>query len=550
LDEVAVRLGRPPGDAAQIYAEAVARWGDQADRHIVGDYCAIVMSPSAQRLRLSRSPITAPPLTWYRGGDLIVASSVPRVIFASGVSPSIDFEKLAASLSFDYRADGSCFYQGLEDVPLGAVIHLGRDGVRCNRWYGEDSLPAIAAITDEDALEQAERLIADAVKASLAGARKPGVTLSGGLDSPLVALEVLRQLPAPQKLPTFTFVPDPEWDGIVTGDMMGDERPIVEAFAGANPRIEAHFYDNSGLGFDARLDELLVATGYPSVGLPNLYLFHGPWEGAREAGCDMLLDADWGNQTFSNEGRYAFVEFFLRGQWKELYLVLKNRPGDSRSVARKFLSLTLLQLLPDAALSAVVRRRHRRASRVGLISALRDSPSRPALDRHVARSRRAEIVADFLSPRPAAEAMRQGFEQLYGMPQRSVPTYRPLAEFCMTLPTRMFARHGEQRWLARQLLKGRVPEGQRNNRRYGQHSVDWHVRLGRQRGELRRQLLAWQGIPQVAQLIDIERLLGLLDEWPPQTDWDPAIVMPRGMALPRAIAAARFIDFVSGRNAL
>lgn len=547
-EEVASLLGCAPADPAHVYAAAVARWGDAADRRIIGDYCAIGMPESGGSLRLSRSPITAPPLTWHRGDGLIVASSVPRVIFAAGVTARVDFGKLAASLAFDYREDERSFYEGLGEVPIGSVVHLNRDGARTHRWYSAASLPQIARISDREALEQADALIAEAVAASLAGSRKPGLTLSGGLDSPLVALEALRQLPATQSLPTFTFVPEPGWDGIVTGDMMGDERPFVEAFAAANPRIEPQFFDNAGLGFDARLEDLLLATGYPSAGLANLYLFHGPWRGAREAGCDVLLDADWGNQTFSNEGRFAFVENFLRGRWGELYRHLRDRPGDGRSLPAKFASLTLLQLLPDRLLSAVVQARHRRAPRRALVSALREIPIDPALDRHVQRSRRAEIVADFIAPRPEAEAMRQGFEQLYGMRLRSVPTYRPLAEFCMTLPTRMYVRGGEQRWLAKRLLKGRMPESQRLNPRYGQHSVDWHLRLGRERPALRRQFEAWREVPEIAGLIDIERMTGLIDDWPEHTDWDPAVVGPRGMALPRALNAARFVDFVSGRN--
>lgn len=549
-EQVASMLGCQPDDPGHVYATAVARWGDEADRRIVGDYCAILAAASGKSLRLSRSPITAPPLSWHRSDGLIVASSVPRAIFAAGVPAMIDFTKLAASLAFNYRADEGSFYEGVGEVPVGTVVHLDSDGTQTRRWYDAASLPPIVRISDRDALDQAEALIGEAVAASLAGSHKPGLTLSGGLDSPLVGLEMLRQLPSGQSLPTFTFVPEPGWDGIVTGDMMGDERPFVEAFAAAHPQIEPRFFDNAGLGFDARLDDLLLATGYPAAGLPNLYLFHGPWQGAREAGCDVLLDADWGNQTFSNEGRFAFIENFLRGRWAELYRHLRDRPGDPRSIPVKFASLTLLQLLPDRLLAAVLKTRHRRASRLALISPLREPHGDFAFDRHVQRRRRDEIVNDFLAPRPEAEAMRQGFEQLYGIPMRSVPTYRPLAEFCMTLPTRMFVRGGEQRWLARRLLKDRVPEAQRVNSRYGQHSVDWHLRLGRERPALRRQIDSWREVPEIAGLIDLDRMADLLDDWPDRTDWNPAVVGPRLMALPRAVTAARFIDFVSGRNRL
>src|SRR5829696_7156657 len=51
---IAHELGVPAADLSALYAAAVERWGDDADRRIVGEYCAVIVDPSGFRARLSR----------------------------------------------------------------------------------------------------------------------------------------------------------------------------------------------------------------------------------------------------------------------------------------------------------------------------------------------------------------------------------------------------------------------------------------------------------------------------------------------------------------
>jgi len=89
-----------------------------------------------------------------------------------------------------------------------------------------------------------------------------------------------------------------------------------------------------------------------------MYVLHGVWQGARDYGCDRLLIGEWGNTTFSDRGDWGFVEYLLKGRWRQLYRALSDHPNDPRSLLRKFVALNLVPLLPDPAWKAWKRLRH------------------------------------------------------------------------------------------------------------------------------------------------------------------------------------------------
>jgi asparagine synthase (glutamine-hydrolysing) len=142
----------------------------------------------------------------------------------------------------------------------------------------------------------------------------------------------------------------------------------------------------------------------------------------------------------------------------------------------------------------------------------------------------------------------QGFEQLYGIAIRDPTAYRPFVEFCLGLPTRMFMRDGQLRWLARQMAKGIMPEQQRTNQRYGWWDADWHLRIGRRRLELLGELDRLEQDKRLGRMFDVPRLRAALESWPEQTETDPEKCFGAQIAVPSALLAARFIDYVEGRN--
>ena len=559
---VATELGVDREDLASLYALAVEAWGAQADLRIVGDYCAVIADPTDNRLRLARTPFRAPPLYYFHDDELAVAGSVPRIFFAAGVSQRLNEHRVADSGMINFSDQEASWFEGIHRVPLGCIVELSRGRPRIlKRYYDPLTVPRVEVGSDAECIARVSELLDEAVRTCIAGFQRPGATLSGGLDSPQVAVRALAALPTGQKLPTFTFHPEAGYDGIIQAASTGNERPIVEAFAAMHPGLEPHFTANEGYGHDHRWNDFFFLMGGAPSGLCNMYVFHGLFAAAAEQDCDLLLASEWGNNAFSDKGYWGFVEYLLKGRWRQLWLALREFPIQERSMMWRFVAQCILPLLPTPLWRLVRKavfpnersflemmqpftREYRLSS--GAEQRLKDSGL--VFERYQPWNARHHRMLLLQNDDGEGAEIYQAFEQMYGVQQRDPMAYRPLVEYCWGLPTRMFMRDGEMRWLAKQVAKGLMPEEQRANRLNGRWDADWHLRIGRRRHEYLAEFDRLAANERVAGMIDLPRLRAAVEDWPGQTEIDPQKQAPRQFAVPRALLTARFVNYVEGRN--
>lgn len=561
--EIALELGLLPpasGDRtalARLYAQAVKRWGDGADTRLIGEYAAILSDPETRSLRLSRSPLRAPPLHYHAAPSRVIASSERRAIFARGIEPRLDDAKLADQALFNFSGEERDWYHGLQRVPLGAVVEFSASREVCRRYYDIAALPEVRRANAADYLAEARHLLDSATRACLAGSTKPAVMLSGGLDSALVAAAALDVLPGGSTLESHTFVVEAGWRGPDDADRYADERPLVDAFCAMHRRVIPHFHDRSASDFDTGLDQLVDAIGSAPVNLVNLAPYHSMWRAAAAAGCDRILIGEFGNLTLSADGDWAFSEYLARLQWRQLGMALRQGGGDPRPVWRRFVGDAVLPFLPDRLwhwqrrlrgepnifdAASPLRRDYAAASGAlerAIAAGLPDN-------RHPRRDRRPELEAVHNEAWGEFSDIYHGFEQIYGLEQRDPTAWRPLLEFCAGLPSELFLRDGQKRWLARELGKGVLPEALRLNRKRGLHDAGWQLRLARRKPELLAELAHWQGVPRLAEMLDFADLQASLLQWSAGSGVGPRLAHRLHSALPRALVLSRFVARIEG----
>ena len=558
--ELAAELGCAANDQAHVYGCAVKAWGDQADLRVLGEYCAIYHELGCGELRLARSPLFGPPLYYMHDQDGVAAASVPRVLEAMGLARNLNHQRLADSLYFNLTDDES-YLTGSFKVPYGAVVHVSAATKRTIRFYDPLQVPRQPKAAAKDYIEEADRLLAEACGRYRDSARNPGVLLSGGLDSPNVAARLLRGLPPGRRLHAFTYVPlEGHGQAEIPGSLV-DEGPAVRAFCAMHPQIEPHFVDNHDIEFDHRLEDMFLAMGTATVNLAAFFRYHGIFRAAREIGCDMVLSADHGNFTFSASGNWGYAEYLRKGRLNQLWRALNSESLLSGSLAWRFLALAVVPMLPDPLWRLAMQARGRSTDPANAaISALR--PQAQEAFAVAARAQRAgthysrplygwrkDLIRDnFMRGDVEGSDMIQGWEQLYEVSMRDPTAYRPLVDFCLGLPTDMFLRNGQTRWLARELGRGLMPEAQRTMPGHGQHNSDWHKRLTPRREDMRGEIEAIRDDPILKDMIDTDLLLDSIENWPEAQSVDDDVYFPHAFRLPRAIAMARYVRFMTGQN--
>lgn len=559
-EEAKRELGLVGDDAATLYAAGYARWGDAVDLRLLGQFATIVVPPGARWVRCARSPIQAPPLHIWRDPVRVMVASVARVLFATGeVRAEVDEQKIADSLYLNYADATLGWYKGVERVAIGAQVVIARDASRARRYYDISAVPRVRLGRDEDYVEAANALLLRGTQAALTGFARPAISLSGGLDSQAVAAFALEARPG-EPLLGLTSVPEPGWHGEDGPRSFADEREHVAALAALYPDLETETIDAAGLSFDHLLPAMFLMAGCVPRNAMNLHWIHALSARARARGCDVLLVGEMGNHSFSFSGAGALPSWLARGRWTRLLRELDAVRGD-QPLARTLFRKALLPLLPDPLVRRFIRARglsqkfpyaewcpmradyardmqvERRAAELGYDTGFRTPRSSDAYRRQV-----------FGNATNEGGDIRQALDLIHGLPSRDPTAYRPLVEFCAGIPDEQYLRDGQRRWLARRMLHGRVPAMVATETRRGRQAADWPLRVARQREALIAELNALGDDPAMAARFDLPRLTHALEsmrDGTPASQADATIVQ---LAIPRAIATARFIRFVEGTN--
>ncbi len=559
--ELAAELGLGDCTAAEAYAAALARWGEAVDERCIGHYAAIAAAHDGSRLRLARSPFVAPPLHFRHAAELATASQLPRDLFWNEAErPAPDLERVAQMLLNEHGERFRGWYVGAQRLPLGCAIELTPHSWREVWRYDLFARQQQRLARREDYTEAALALLDQGVAAVLEGVERPAVMLSGGLDSASVAASVLQLRPA-APLHAFCFGPDESLQAAAPAGSFLSDFEAVRAFAAANPRVVAHFETNPGRDLRHLQRELLAMTDAAPSSLGLAWIEHALYEAAARAGCDAMLVGTWGNFTISARPPWALPEFLVTARWGQLGAALRARRGDPRPKWRQFAGLALAPLLPRSVWR--MQRSWRGAEIAGAASLTAIAPDWPGLEAALRRARDAGFDMErrqFASKRAAwgsllAEDGQEqdqyalGMELLHGLPKRDPTAYRPLVEFCWGCPTEVFMHDGEDRRLAREMGRGRLPEAQRTNRDYGVQNADWQPRIAAAQDELLGELAAMAEDPDIAAIVDISRLIRLArDLPPPRATYDRDESLPYQTVLPLGFAAARFIAYAKGRN--
>lgn len=554
------RFGLAPQDSdGALYGAVHALYGGDCDRLIQGDYAAVQWWPRERRVRLSRSPFSHQPLHVWRDGDRLFVASIPRALQAAGAPSEIDDTHLFDVLLLKAIDGSSTWFRGWSRVATASVVEHTPSGSRSRTFWSIADAPEVRFRRDSDYVEALDEQFSRAVRAALDGAARPGALLSGGFDSQAVAAYAMAERGPAERLRSYTSVPMAGWTPPPNRPrVFGDESPHVRALAEMYPQLEPRYLDAGDRRFGEWMDQVFLLGSWPIHNESNTHWIHEAYRLAGNDGCDVMLSGASGNASFSFDGHTGYSTWLRHGRLVRLVKEVAAAP-DHRSFARRLASLAIMPNLP-ADLRRWIHRNSpyhpspfdvwcpAREDAAGMPAAL----ERAKADGHTlyfdplptSRQWRSAVVNDLSFD--MAEIMLS-FRLAHGVEERDPTCFTPLMEFCAGIPDDQYLRNGESRWLARRMLRGRVPDLVLDEKRWGSQHMDWPIRFARERDSLVSDIQGLSRDDRLSAIYDFKRLETYLTEW---DGADESIHRQRILAaVGRGLSTARFVRFIEGHNA-
>ena len=173
---------RPAHHCLKLYEDL----GTEFARELNGSFAIVIYDRQAEKLLLITDRLSSRALYYSFQKDFVFASEVKAILQYPGVSRKVNKDRLCEFLAVRYVLGRDTYYDHIRQVPSASVLVW--DGVEPHFVkYWE---PRFTWSHDCDIRELADRAVSalrGAVRRSCLGAERPGLMLSGGLDSRAIA---------------------------------------------------------------------------------------------------------------------------------------------------------------------------------------------------------------------------------------------------------------------------------------------------------------------------------------------------------------------------
>jgi asparagine synthase (glutamine-hydrolysing) len=196
----------------EIMLAAIARWGVEASlKKFNGMFAFGLWDREEQTLYLSRDRAGEKPLYYgWAGKTLVFGSELKALQQYPDFRGDIDRGALTVYLRHNYIPAPHSIYKGIYKLPAGTVLAIrgfGSDASPKPYWSAkvaaEDGLANPFRGTDEEAVNQLDALLHDAVSMRMEADVPLGAFLSGGIDSSLIV--AIMQANSKRPVKTFTI---------------------------------------------------------------------------------------------------------------------------------------------------------------------------------------------------------------------------------------------------------------------------------------------------------------------------------------------------------
>jgi asparagine synthase (glutamine-hydrolysing) len=450
---------------AEILRHCYKKWREATPQHVYGDFAFVAWERWSRRTVAATDHLGHFPLFYCRTGDRVLfASQLSALLACPSIRASLDPESLRR-VAAGRPVHGRTMFAGIEALQGGHLLVHHDDVLRVEKWWRPDTTARDLHAHTRDYIEEARILFDSAVARRLRARGGVVATLSGGLDSALVAVTAAGRMSAGGK--------------------------VLEAFTASGQEDDA--WATQVADFQPNIRQRLLSTGdtIPLDILPLAHeLAHTPvgnpaslvwtWQMSAQAAHNrvrVILCAAHGNQSIGYAGDLCDAHFVQ------------------------------LRRLAGAAQHTWDRVRCLGVSPRGLLA----TAFATEMDQSVSLSPSAErelFVRAMLTPRTST---RVDFMARFGVEWLDPTADRKLLERLLTFPLHIFRVGNRPRGLARELGRGRLPESVRLRRARCAHFVDQTAWFAQRAADYARAFQKLRDSAVCAQFLDLPDLGAVLE---------------------------------------
>ncbi|MEO6833272.1 MAG: asparagine synthase (glutamine-hydrolyzing) [Chitinophagaceae bacterium] len=323
--------------------QAFAYWRQDCLQKIEGDFAFAVYDTLKKEVFLARDPMGVKPLYYYQKEDKILfASELKALTDLPHVDYSLRQESLASYLLFQYCPNENTPFQYFKKLLPGHFLHIKLsepETASPERYFSIPFTEKYEQHSLEEWTDLTDRKLEQTVLSQMESDAPIGLTLSGGLDSSLLAAYMRKAAPG-KPLKAFSI----NTHGAMKGEGFEDDINFAR-LAGKDLNIELHEVSGS-LSLESQLDEMVWQLDEPQADPAALHLGNIA-QAAHEEGIKVLLGGTGADDIFSG---------YRRHQALSLMKIMSRIPSFAahilKSTSGKFTENTFLRRAGKLALGA------------------------------------------------------------------------------------------------------------------------------------------------------------------------------------------------------
>jgi asparagine synthase (glutamine-hydrolysing) len=181
------------GTDTEVLLHGYAEWGlDELVTKLRGMFAFALWDDVKQTLFLVRDRLGVKPLLYAAHDGGLAFASTARALRAAGFVDLIDEKAVAEYLEFGYVTDDRSIYRGAHKVPAASIVEWSNGSLSAREYWSPPVVDQACKLSFDDAVEETERLLLEAVALRLRSDVPVGALLSGGVDSSLVCWAVAK----------------------------------------------------------------------------------------------------------------------------------------------------------------------------------------------------------------------------------------------------------------------------------------------------------------------------------------------------------------------